>query len=295
MTALVIDGPKGQASLATSDPTNPATPAPGTLAAPLPADMLEGYIDLNDGKRVFGWAWCRSRPGDPVEIEIRVDDRPVVTVLADRLRRDLVRAGVRDGRHGFDAALSDPLPAEERHRISAYACSAPGKPAKALIDRTLKPQPPKGQNTTSDGAPNARAAAPAAANAGTAALSARPGKIRQVIGTLIGGQRSLQTAVAGLGAQIEQMTTDRRDVDGAAMLTLTKAVDQLQAVQETLARQAAAVEILQTRLDAATAALSEREAPSRRHRDDRSLYWIVGALSLISAASLLVGLYSLLA
>ncbi len=111
---------------------------------------------------------------------------------------------------------------------------------------------------------------------------------------MIGGQRSIQTAVAGLGKQVEQLSVDRRGVDGAAIMTLTRTVEQLQSVQETLARQAAAVEILQTRLDAAAAALNQRDAPANLRRDDRGVYWIVGALSLISIASLLIGLYSLL-
>ncbi len=109
MTALVVDGPKGQPSLATA-----VAPTEGAAVDPLPEDMLEGYLDFNDGQRVFGWAWCRGRPAVPIEIEIRVDDRPVLTIVADRPRKDLIKAGLGDGRHGFDVRLPDPLPAEER-------------------------------------------------------------------------------------------------------------------------------------------------------------------------------------
>lgn len=281
MTALVVDGPKDPPMLSPS-----VVPAQGAAADPLPEDMLEGYLDFNDGKRVFGWAWRRSRPAVPIEIEIRVDDRPVLTVVADQPRKDLLKAGLRDGRHGFDIRLPDPLPAEEKNRITAFARAAPGRPAKALISHTSKPQP--------SGKPNAEPGINTSAGIASAA-PARPGRLRQVLGTLIGGQRSIQTAIAGLGNQIEQLSTDRRGVDGAAIMTLTRTVEQLQSVQETLARQAAAVEILQTRLDAAAASLNQCDASPSPRRDDRGLYWMVGALSLISVASLLIGLYSLLA
>lgn len=287
MTALVVDGPKGPPPLATS-----VSPTQGAAADPLPEDMLEGYLDFNDGKRLFGWAWCRSRPSVPVEVEIRVDDRPVMTLTADRPRQDLIRGGLGDGRHGFNAKLADPLPADEKHRITAFVRAAPGGPAKALIISTPKPKPPKSDVEPAGGA-GAETVAPAVAGGPEAA--ARSGRLKQAIGTLLGGQRSMQTAITGLGTRIEQLSADRRGVDGAAIVTLTRTVEQLQSVQETLARQAAAVEILQTRLDAAAAALNQRDAPPSPRRDDRGLYWMVGALSLISVASLLIGLYSLLA
>ncbi|MBT5050496.1 MAG: hypothetical protein HOM58_18490 [Rhodospirillaceae bacterium] len=78
-----------------------------------------GFIDSIGGSRVAGWVWNRERPGQPLEVEIRLDNQPIATVTADRLREDLVRASVGDGRHGFEAQLPEQLAKEERQRVTA--------------------------------------------------------------------------------------------------------------------------------------------------------------------------------
>lgn len=78
-----------------------------------------GFIDSIGGSRVAGWVWNRQRPGQALEVEIRLDNQPIATVLADRLREDLVRANVGDGRHGFETQLPEQISKEERQRVTA--------------------------------------------------------------------------------------------------------------------------------------------------------------------------------
>jgi hypothetical protein len=64
----------------------------------------EGMLDgVRDG-RLYGW--CRlTASNEPVTLDLFVDDRPVLTVHADRFRQDLLDAGFGSGHHAFSVAL----------------------------------------------------------------------------------------------------------------------------------------------------------------------------------------------
>ncbi|MDA0991050.1 MAG: hypothetical protein O3A51_09900 [Verrucomicrobia bacterium] len=94
------------------------TDAPKQPATEQFADVV-GFIDSIGGARIGGWVWNRQNPGEKVEVEIRLDNQPVETVLADRPRQDLEKAGIGDGAHGFEAHLPEQLSKEDRHRVSA--------------------------------------------------------------------------------------------------------------------------------------------------------------------------------
>lgn len=71
---------------------------------------IEGRLDAVANGRVYGWAWDRNRPGEPLEIQIRLagpsaDDRPLASGTADLPRTDLQANGVGDGRHAFEVQL----------------------------------------------------------------------------------------------------------------------------------------------------------------------------------------------
>jgi hypothetical protein len=115
--------------------------AESTTKVPLlPVKAVEGWIDHIEGRKVFGWAWCRSQPDTPVEVEIRFDSRTLARTRADSLRPDLARAGVGDGRHGFQFLLEEPVPPDQKGLISAVVRCGPDGPFAPLINRTIQQQ-----------------------------------------------------------------------------------------------------------------------------------------------------------
>jgi hypothetical protein len=66
---------------------------------------MAGHVErLRDGV-LEGWAMDRANPDAPIELEVRVDGEIVATVLANRYRPDLDRAGLAGGRCAFLVAM----------------------------------------------------------------------------------------------------------------------------------------------------------------------------------------------
>ncbi|MDE8347213.1 MAG: hypothetical protein POH28_13725 [Acidocella sp.] len=66
-----------------------------------------GWLELvSENGVVTGWAWYPDHPTARVELEILVDGAVAATLIADRLRQDVLNAGHGDGKYGF----SWPLP-----------------------------------------------------------------------------------------------------------------------------------------------------------------------------------------
>jgi hypothetical protein len=64
----------------------------------------EGTIERIIDGRLHGW--CRlTHSTDPVPLEVVVDGRPVLSLMADVFRQDLLDAGIGQGCHGFSIAL----------------------------------------------------------------------------------------------------------------------------------------------------------------------------------------------
>ena len=61
---------------------------------------FDGLIEGVRGGQLYGWC-CLTRSADPVTLDVLVDDRVSVTVVADTFRQDLVDAGFGQGRHGY--------------------------------------------------------------------------------------------------------------------------------------------------------------------------------------------------
>jgi hypothetical protein len=281
MTALASAAAE---SLPLPDP--PASHA--ALPPELPAAGCEGYIDFIATRRTFGWAWCRDYPDTPVEVEIRIDDRPVITARADKFRPDLARVGVGDGHHGFDVGLPEFVSLEEKHRVSAYVVVAPGRATVPLINRTVAvavPRPAAPVQTDAQGQCRVEADRPLICST----------QVREALSRVMVGQKAFEASLSALAEDVRQLTSARLGVDTRAEAALAKAIDQLHAVQETLSRQSAAAEVLQARLDGIIAVLGDADAtPLRQAGGDRALYWSVAGLAVISLSSLAFGIYSLI-
>ncbi len=106
--------------LATSDkplPADPAVPGP----SPAVAARIQGRIDAVANDRVYGWVWDRGSPERRIEVVIRVGERDLGTVVADRARSDLRLNGIGDGRHAFEFSLPDDLDDSTRQGLIALA------------------------------------------------------------------------------------------------------------------------------------------------------------------------------
>lgn len=104
-------------------PLKPETP-PAT--GPDGGPRLYGVMDVLRLDRVAGWAIDRTDAAAALEIEIRREGRPVATVRADRLRKDLERGGLGTGRYGFTCNLEPPLEPGFEFTVTAVARSADG-------------------------------------------------------------------------------------------------------------------------------------------------------------------------
>lgn len=286
----------GEASAATTQQTHPATdPSAQTAETPSPPDTelprppsgaCEGFIDFIGKNRTFGWAWCRAEPERPVDVEIRIDGQPVVVARADRFRPDLARAGVGSGCHGFDVTLPEPLSAEEKHRVTAYVLTAPGQPEVRLINRAIGETAPRAARVAAEGDRGIRPA-----GVGAAACSQQ---VRPALNQILQVQKGVEASLSGLVEEVRHLSQAQFGVDNRAELALAKAIDQLYAVQETLTRQTAALELLQLRFDAVAAQLSKQDpVATPRSGGDRPLYWTVGMLATTALGALIFGIYSL--
>ena len=114
-----------------------AAPAPVVAPAPAPPPVRPtssiGSIDHLEHDEISGWVWNPETPDEPADIEILDDDVVVLKVRAEQFRRDLLGAGVGNGRHGFVLRhLAGVLPLS-RHRVRVRRASdgrdLPGSPA----------------------------------------------------------------------------------------------------------------------------------------------------------------------
>jgi hypothetical protein len=65
---------------------------------------VEGLIEgVRDGL-LYGWC-CLTRSAEPVTLEVLVDDRVALTMVADTFRQDLLDAQIGEGSHGFFVPL----------------------------------------------------------------------------------------------------------------------------------------------------------------------------------------------
>lgn len=84
---------------------------------PLGHGMVEGFVDHYGRDHVKGWAWNGRQPDTPVQLEVRVGERVLATMLADQYRADVVLEGSRSGKQGFEVWFDEPLSVETAQQI----------------------------------------------------------------------------------------------------------------------------------------------------------------------------------
>jgi hypothetical protein len=86
-------------------------------AAPAAMTLLDGHVDVVSRSHVQGWARDLAAPGRRVALQVWDNGVAIGAVRADRLRPDLVQAGIGDGRHAFAFAFPGGLLPGVRHVI----------------------------------------------------------------------------------------------------------------------------------------------------------------------------------
>jgi SAM-dependent methyltransferase len=64
--------------------------------------IFQGYYEGFENDCVRGWVYNRSRPGEPVKVDIYANGIRLDTILADTYRPDLKEAGIGKGFHAFE-------------------------------------------------------------------------------------------------------------------------------------------------------------------------------------------------
>ena len=75
------------------------------VAKPARTHAFRGNLDTCGPTTITGWLYDSADPGEPCEVEIRVDGKPVGTCTADLFRIDLLESNIGDGLCGFQIAL----------------------------------------------------------------------------------------------------------------------------------------------------------------------------------------------
>jgi hypothetical protein len=249
-----------------------AAPADGGAGPGGSGPSIVGYIDRIDGARISGWAWDRTQPNLTIDVEIRIGDRVVATVRADRLRKDLARSGTGNGYHAFEAVLPQPVADSERSLVTALARADAQSDPVPLVNRAVEP-------------PTIEATA-----------SAPPPELRRWLDDLGTIQRAFEQTLKVAANDIREAVRGRGAVVAAGPTPEGSGpIEELRARQEELARQLAALEVFHARFDSALRALEQpRTEPGADSESNRGLRLAVIGVAALSALSLLVGLYSVL-
>lgn len=98
--------PVGSAFPASAHPASarPPSAAPASVLPPTTAPF-RGSLEKFESGFVQGWAVSTSDPAEIVEVELCIDDRPVLRVRADKSRGDVARRGLSAGLGGYRVAI----------------------------------------------------------------------------------------------------------------------------------------------------------------------------------------------
>src|SRR5947209_4375438 len=74
---------------------------PACKKKPAPPPAAVGYFEKATSQQLIGWAWDKSRPDEPVTVEVYNGSTKVMDAPAGLFRQDLVDAHIGNGKHGF--------------------------------------------------------------------------------------------------------------------------------------------------------------------------------------------------
>jgi hypothetical protein len=239
-------------------------------------ESVVGFVEILDESRVAGWAWCRGQPETRVDIEVRLGDRILQRARADRFRQDLLRAGVGDGKHGFNIVFDKPLERDQKDDLVALVVCGPDGPGVPLVTPTSK----LASRTSKEAL---------AGNAHTAAETSLRA-VREAISEL---QKTMDERLSAIDGNIRSALTHFAADSKSAGKSIEAKCEELRSAQDSLGRYISALEVSQARLDAALSSVQDgRGKTTSAANAGRGLAVFVSVLALMSTASLVLGLIS---
>lgn len=248
--------------------------APITNLQIVPRPEVVGFIDVIAQRRISGWVWDQNEPSRRLDVEIRFDGRPIATVRADRLRKDLADNGVGDGCYGFETQRETSIAEADSHRVSAVVLldgddyiTLENRVARTVKNSVLAPDDILALRT---------------------AIESWPNEQRLLVDQL--AQRLLPIAgeMHRLRSVIEASQQQNQQTVGPDALA------DLRRSHESLERRLAEIDVFHGRFDRALAALEAHKEGRNAPREDRTLRRVMFVLSVISGLSVAVGLVSVL-
>jgi hypothetical protein len=104
----------------------------------VPAEPLEGDLYLRADGALDGWCYAPERPDERLVVELLVNDRVAVSMVAAMFRRDLLLRGCGDGYHGFLVRLPPNFP----QAAGECLITARERRSQRVFGRLLRPGPP---------------------------------------------------------------------------------------------------------------------------------------------------------
>jgi hypothetical protein len=249
--------------------------APEDGRAPAGTPAIVGYIDKIDGAKISGWAWDRNQPDVPLDVDIHIAGKPVLTVRADRLRKDLARSGTGNGYHAFEAVLETALSEAEWPLVSAVARVEGYGGAIALANRAANPK----------------------AKADVVEPAPPPPELQRWLSDLAVVRAAFEQTLKVAAQDIRDAVKSRSVATDAVIDAGVSpaAIEELRARQDEMSKQLAALEVFHTRFDTVLRTMERPSVEAERPRDSgKGLQIAVVIVAMLSGLSLLVGLYSVL-
>ena len=82
-----------------------------------PSANYEGFLEITDNRGISGWAWDKSQPDSPLQVTIFDGNKVLITLPADKFRKDLADNQRGNGKHGFETWLLSELKDGSAHQI----------------------------------------------------------------------------------------------------------------------------------------------------------------------------------
>ena len=87
---------------------------------------VTGLVEYAGTASVIGWAYDPESPSGRLEITVRVRDEFLASGFADIDRKDLLSAGMGDGKHGFNIDIREAgISAEDAGELVIHGTSGP--------------------------------------------------------------------------------------------------------------------------------------------------------------------------
>ena len=104
---------------ADATPALPVKPSARVGSGALPAQMLDGFVEVCTREGVSGWAASKMDPDEVLDISIFIDDRKIAQIACNLPLQDLAKAAqFDDSARAFAYSFDPPLPAEGETRVT---------------------------------------------------------------------------------------------------------------------------------------------------------------------------------